>query len=71
MDIINYQILYNGFKHVNNYLSFGKGISVVKCYFKADRELPMNEVKSILKDNNVEYSLIIPPNSKYIVNKFA
>ena len=38
MDIINYQILYNGFKHVNNYLSFGKGISVVKCYFKAERE---------------------------------
>jgi len=69
MTSINYQILYNGFKNATNYLSFGKGISVVKCYFKAEKELPINEVKSILKDNNIEYSLIIQPNSKYIVNK--
>jgi len=77
MDIINYQILYNGFKHVNNYLYFN--------YFKREQEYPLkvyfpkmediriyDEAKLFVsKITNIIHTLEVnpPKGAKYLVIK--
>jgi len=75
MDIINYQILYNGFKHVNNYIYFN--------YFKREQEYPLkvyfpkmedvriiDEAKSFLnRVTNIIHTFEVnpPQGAKYLI----
>lgn len=71
MDNINYIALYNGFKHVNNYLSYGKGITALRIYVKGKRDT--FESNSVVINGRVfkavKHTLIVPPKSKYILTK--
>jgi len=75
MDTINYQILYNGFKHVNNYIYFN--------YFKREQEYQLkvyipkredfrniDEAKSFLnRVTNIIHTFEVnpPKGAKYLI----